>query len=89
MVDWSREVQTMRTIGAAKFKAECLGLMDEVKTKGVSVVITKKGQPWAQLVPISTQPEEDPLDFYYIGPGKITGDIISPLVPIEDYKAYK
>jgi prevent-host-death family protein len=79
----------VKTIGAAKFKAECLSLMDEVQAKRTRVVITKKGRPVAQLVPIEPKTEEDPLAYFYIGGGKIIGDIISPVVPLEDYEALK
>jgi len=81
----------MKTIGAAKFKAECLGLMDEVESRGTHFVITKKGRPVARLVPVETPEEnaENPLDFLYVGGGKIVGDIIAPIVPPEDYEAFK
>ena len=78
----------MKTIGAAKFKAECLGLMDEVYSKRQRIVITKKGKPVAQLVPMDLKQKEDPLDYYYVG-GEILGDVTSPLVPLEDYEALK
>ena len=38
-------------ISAGKFKAQCLKLMDEVKTRHEEVVITKRGKPVARLVP--------------------------------------
>jgi prevent-host-death family protein len=79
----------MATIGAAKFKAECLGLLDEVKAKGTRITITKKGEPYAELVPVKGNSKADPLDFYYIGRGEIHGDLITPLTPIDDYEAYK
>jgi len=44
----------MRTIGAAKFKASCLSLLDEVEGEGI--VITKHGRPVARLVPIQQAP---------------------------------
>ena len=78
----------MKTIGAAQFKAECLGLMDEVNLKHTRITITKRGKPIAQLVPVERPKDEDPLTFYYIG-GKILGDVTSPLVPPEDYEALK
>lgn len=40
----------MKTIAAAKFKAECLALLDEVDDEGI--VITKRGTPVAKLIPI-------------------------------------
>lgn len=39
----------MKTIAAAKFKAGCLALLDEVDTEGI--VITKHGKPVAKLIP--------------------------------------
>jgi prevent-host-death family protein len=40
-----------RTVRASEFKAKCLALMDEVQRTGQSVVITKRGEPVADLVP--------------------------------------
>jgi len=37
-------------ITAAKFKAECLKLMDQVASKHSEIVITKRGKPVARLV---------------------------------------
>lgn len=39
----------MKTIGAAKFKAQCLALLDHLDPDGV--VITKHGKPVARVVP--------------------------------------
>jgi prevent-host-death family protein len=78
----------MRSIGAAKFKAECLGLMDEVTSKRTHIIITKKGKPVAQLVPMPLEVEQDTLADLYIG-GEILGDIASPFVPLEDYEALR
>ncbi len=44
------------TIGAAKFKEQCLSLMDALKPEGV--VITKHGHPVARLIPYEMSPEE-------------------------------
>jgi antitoxin (DNA-binding transcriptional repressor) of toxin-antitoxin stability system len=39
----------MKTIKASEFKAKCLQLMNEVAKSGHVIVITKNGQPVAQL----------------------------------------
>jgi prevent-host-death family protein len=39
----------MKTIGAAKFKEQCLAVLDQLDTDGI--VITKHGKPVAKLVP--------------------------------------
>lgn len=41
----------MRTIAAAKFKEQCLAILDNVDAEGI--VITKRGKPVAKLVPIN------------------------------------
>ena len=44
-------------IGATEFKARCLQLLDEVHgRKRDSVVITKRGKPYAKLVPVDEKP---------------------------------
>ena len=42
----------MKTMGAAKFKEQCLSVLDRVDPDGV--VITKHGKPVAKLIPMST-----------------------------------
>ncbi len=39
----------MKTIGASKFKEQCLALMDQLDGDGL--VITKRGKPVARLIP--------------------------------------
>ena len=43
----------MKQIAAAKFKEQCLALLDEVGPDGI--VITKRGRPVAKLIPIRTE----------------------------------
>ena len=42
----------MTEITATRFKAHCLALLDEVAESGAELVITKRGKPVAQLVPV-------------------------------------
>jgi len=42
----------MKTVPAAKFKEQCLALLDHVDPEGI--IITKHGKPVAKLVPIQT-----------------------------------
>jgi prevent-host-death family protein len=44
---------TMKQIAAARFKAQCLSLLDEVDPDGI--VITKRGKPVAKLIPIGAE----------------------------------
>ncbi|HEY7284050.1 MAG TPA: type II toxin-antitoxin system prevent-host-death family antitoxin [Vicinamibacterales bacterium] len=42
----------MKQIAAAKFKEQCLTLLDSVDADGI--VITKRGKPVAKLIPFAT-----------------------------------
>ena len=77
----------MKTMPAGKFKAQCLQVMDRVKVTRVPVVITKRGKPVAKLVPA----DEFRSDVFDSLKGKIEilGDIVSPVVPAEDWDALK
>lgn len=66
-----------RIIQAGKFKAECLKIMDEVHAKKNSVIITKRNQPIAKLVPIET--EKQSLFGIMKGTIHIKGDLILPI----------
>jgi len=67
----------MEKIAISKFKATCLAVLERVKRTGRPVLITKFGEPVAEVVP--PPPKERPED--WIGSmqstGKITGDIVN------------
>lgn len=67
----------VRVIKASEFKAKCLKLMDEVAATGEPVVITKNGEPIAQLHPLAKRPKS--LWGAHKGLIEIKGDIISPI----------
>lgn len=46
----------MRTIPAARFKARCLKLLDEVAATGETIVVTKRGKPVARVEPMEEPP---------------------------------
>lgn len=67
----------MKTVAAAKFKAHCLALMDQVHETGESLVITKHGKPVVKLVPAEGARKSIWGDL--AGVVKILGDIESPV----------
>lgn len=63
-------------VPAGEFKARCLQLMEQVHTTRQPIVITKRGKPIAQLVPVD---EEIPSIFGRMrGTLTIHGDIVAP-----------
>ena len=63
----------MKTIPAAKFKEQCLALLDRVDPDGV--LITKHGKPIAKLVPIPA--DNAKMIGSFKGKIKITGNILT------------
>ena len=77
----------MKKIAAGEFKARCLALMEDVRSTRQPIIITKRGKPVAKLVPAET--EKDDWTGRLDGKFKVTGDIVSPVVPLEDWEALK
>jgi len=75
----------METISVSKFKATCLSLLERVRKTGEPLIITKRGDPIAQV----TLPPPPALEENSFGCMKdstiIEGDILSPL-PEEDWE---
>lgn len=46
------EEKAMETLSVSKFKATCLSVLEQVKTKKKKVRITKRGVPIAEIVPV-------------------------------------
>jgi prevent-host-death family protein len=63
----------MKEIPAAKFKEQCLSILDRVGEEGI--VITKRGKPVAKLIPIRTESAQ--LIGKLKGRLKVKGDLFS------------
>jgi len=73
----------MKTMAAGEFKANCLAVMDQVKAKRESVLITKHGKPVAKLVPVNT--DHDEIFGFFIGKGSIVGDVVAPALSSDEW----
>ena len=78
----------MKTVPAGEFKQTCLRVLDEVGASGEPIVITKRGKPVAQLVPVEpTRPGD------WIGAmrdrGKIEADLVAPAAERGEWDALR
>jgi prevent-host-death family protein len=80
-------VLVMKTIAAGKFKANCLAIMDDVKARHETVVITKHGQPVAKLVPVTS--DVDDIFGFFSGKGSISGDVLAPALSPEEWDSLR
>ena len=77
------------TVSVSKFKATCLGLLKKVKRTRRSVLITRRGEPIARVVPLP--PPARPASWLgsFRTSGKIIGDVVSPALSDSDWDALK
>ncbi len=79
----------MEEVAISKFKATCLAVLQRVNRTGEPVLVTRFGKPVAEIVPPSpaVQPRRVLGDMRHTG--KIVGDIVSPVVPEEEWEVLR
>jgi len=66
-------------ISAAKFRANCFKIIDEISHKQTEVIITKRGKAIVKLTAIKSEDQSDPLLGMMKGAGETVGDLTDPL----------
>jgi prevent-host-death family protein len=77
----------VKKMAAGSFKTNCLAVMDEVRAKRETVIITKHGKPVAKLVPVEDETEE--IYGFLAGKGSAKGDVVSPALSPEEWGELK
>ena len=79
----------METVSISKFKATCLGLLDKVKRTGQPILVTKRDEPIAQIIPPA--PPDHPGSWLgsFRSTGKIVGDIVSSPVDEDEWESLR
>ena len=79
----------MEEIAISKFKATCLAVLERVRKTGKPVLVTRFGEPVAQLIPPSAKerPKRELGDLR--GTARITGDIVSPATDKDDWEVLR
>jgi len=78
----------MQEIAISEFKAKCLALLDEVSKTKKPIRITRRGKPIAEVVPPSPARKARKLGAL-AGTMTILGDIVSPVINLDDFEAYR
>jgi prevent-host-death family protein len=73
----------VKTMPAGLFKAKCLAVMEEVKAKRQTILITKHGEPIAKLVPADSKVDE--IFGFFSGKGAVIGDVVSPVLSHKEW----
>ena len=77
----------MDSIAISKFKATCLAVLEEVRRTGRPILVTKRGEPIAEIVPASRPAASKRRLGALADSGEIVGDILSPTVVEEEWES--
>jgi antitoxin (DNA-binding transcriptional repressor) of toxin-antitoxin stability system len=76
----------MDDVAISKFKATCLAVLEQVLKTGKPVLVTRFGQPIAEIYPPASQ--RVPRRFgARVGSGEILGDIVGPISDESDWNS--
>ena len=77
------------SIPISQFKARCLAILAEVKRSGRPVLVTRFGEPVAEVVPPPAPARPRKWLGSLEGSVEIVGDIVSPASPVADWEALR
>ncbi len=77
----------MESIPVSKFKATCLAVLQRVKRTGRPVLITRFGQPVAEVIPPRVRASRSKWLGAMAGRMEISGDIVGPSVNAKTWAA--
>jgi prevent-host-death family protein len=75
------------TISISEFKATCLARLERVRRTGRRLLVTKRGTPIAEVVPATVERRADGWLGSASGTGRITGDLVPPVVSADEWEA--
>jgi prevent-host-death family protein len=79
----------MEQIAISKFKATCLAVLERVRKTGKPVLVTRFGQPVAQIGPPTLPARPTSWIGSFKGSAQILGDIVSPASDEDDWEVLR
>lgn len=76
-----------REVAISEFKTKCLSLLDEVSKTKIPLRVTRRGKAVADVFPAAIAADEKDWIGSMSGDIEIAGDIISPVIAIEEIEA--
>jgi prevent-host-death family protein len=81
-------IVNVEDIPISAFKANCSALIERIDKTGESLRVTRHGRPIVDVIPVA------PARKRYVvgdmaGTAEIVGDIVSPIIDLDDFEAYR
>jgi len=80
-------MKDVESVSISEFKATCLSRLERVRRTGRRLVITKRGEPVAEVVPPTAVRNAGRWLGTAEGTGRVLGDLIEPAVSPADWEA--
>jgi len=77
----------MERVSISTFKATCLALLERVRRTGQPILITRRGEPIAEVVPPPKTAEQVRWLGSLSDTGRVDGDLIEPAARSSDWEA--
>ena len=78
-----RDIEVM---AISKFKATCLAVLERVRRTGRPILVTRRGEPIAEVIPPRPPVRESGWLGSMATHATVTGDIVEPLVPDAEWE---
>ena len=79
--------EDIEVMAISKFKATCLAVLKRVRRTGRPILITRRGEPIAEVIPPRPPVRESGWLGSMATHATVTGDIVDPLVPAAEWEA--
>jgi len=79
----------MEEIAISKFKATCLAVLERVRKTRKPVLVTRFGEPVAEVVPPPQKPKKKELLGGMAGTGRVVGDIVAPATAEDEWETLR
>jgi len=77
----------MEQMAISKFKATCLAVLERVRRTKQPILITRRGEPVAEIAPPAPPPRPASWLGCAAGTGRILGDLVGPIADEDDWEA--
>jgi prevent-host-death family protein len=81
--------KAIQEIAISEFKAKCLSLLEQVSKTKTPLRVTRRGKAIADVIPASADVEERSWMGSMADTIEITGDVVSPVIEIQEIEALK
>ncbi|HIF05690.1 MAG TPA: type II toxin-antitoxin system Phd/YefM family antitoxin [Gemmatimonadetes bacterium] len=76
----------IEVIAISKFKATCLATLERVRRTGRPILVTRRGEPIAEVIPPRPPVRESGWLGSMAARATVTGNIVAPVAPVDEWE---